>query len=97
MVPMASEDVTFQDEGKTVRLSLKVRDRKDELKIDSRTTTLAVFGADGKQILDVPELCGTIDASKTSWTLENGTLAIILHKLGRETWEQLEPPEVTLL
>ena len=87
---MGDGSIDFKDEGKTVKLSIKVPEGKQGCKVHSKTTTLAVHASDGSAILNVPELCGTVDAAKTLWKEENGMLTITLHKLGTETWNQLE-------
>ena len=72
---------TFEDSGSTVLVTLPCVEPVSNLDVESTTTSLCVRKQSGEVILHVPQLFSTVDASKTTWILEDDQLQICLHKL----------------
>lgn len=87
--------VTFKDQASTALIQLDLGERfsSADLRVDTTADTLTISCTSQKSpLFKTAQLCGTVQASATSWLLqENGTLQVTLKKLPPyEPWPALE-------
>lgn len=94
---VSSKVLTLSDEKAEVRLTIPVNSvLTEDLDVHTTTTQLRVRSRNGDIILDIPELYGTVDASRTVAVVRNGQLIITLYKLapGEKWTSAAAAPEV---
>jgi hypothetical protein len=93
-----STQYSFHDDGELIEVTTKVDAKAESLDVQTTTTTLNVKEKNGADILNVPELYSTVDASKTAFEVRDGELSVTLHKLAPDVkWPTLEALQVAKL